>query len=104
MVTTLALCAFGLLQTFAGTDAGETCTLVEQERFGVEYWAAHRSGLLPPYRAPCNADHDLVPGWVNPAIAAGATLSAVCGAAPGTSRRIDRRRSVTGHRAAGDPL
>ncbi|MGY1671512.1 hypothetical protein [Geodermatophilus sp. SYSU D00710] len=104
MVTTLVLCAFGLLQTLAGTDAGETCTLVEYERFDVEYWAAHRSGPLPPYRAPCNADHDLVPGWVNPAIAAGAALSAVCGAAHGTSRLIDRRRSLTGHRAAKDVL
>lgn len=75
---TLALCAFGVLQAFAGLDVEETCTLVQHQEFDEGYWAAHvRSSLLPPYRTPCNAGYDMVPGWVNPAIAVSAACCAL---------------------------
>jgi hypothetical protein len=75
---TLALCAFGMTQAFTGLEVGETCTLFEEQVFDPEYWAAHRQDSpLPPYSSPCNAEYDMVPGWVNPAIAVTAALCAM---------------------------
>ncbi|MGK5111372.1 MULTISPECIES: hypothetical protein [unclassified Geodermatophilus] len=75
---TLALCAFGVTQAFTGLEVGETCTLVVEQDFDPEYSAAHgRDSPLPPYSSPCNAEYDMVPGWVTPAIAVTAALCAV---------------------------
>jgi hypothetical protein len=74
---TLALCAFGMAQAFAGLDVGETCMFGDGQDFDLEYWAVHRhDSPLPPYSSPCNAEYDRVPGWVNPAIA---VTAALCG-------------------------
>ena len=51
-------------------EVGGTCTLVEDQDFDLEHWAAHRNDVpLPPYSSPCSAGHDMVPGWADPAIA-----------------------------------
>ena len=69
------LCIFGLLMASGGLDVEESCTIepggsFNQDGFDREYWAAnHQTSLLPPYSTACNAGHDLVPWWVNPAIA-----------------------------------
>ena len=74
----LALCAFGMAQGFVGLDVGETCIFGEGQDFDLEYWAAHHhDSPLPPYSTPCNAGYDMVPGWVNPAIAVTAASCAV---------------------------
>lgn len=75
---TLALCAFGMTQTFAVPDVGDICMFGQGQDFDLEYWAAHRQDSpLPPYSSPCNAEYDRVPGWVNPTIAVTAVLCAL---------------------------
>ena len=75
---TLALCAFGMTQAFAGLDVGDTCLFGEGQDFDLQYWATHRhDSPLPPYSTPCNAEYDMVPAWVNPAIAVAAAVCAM---------------------------
>ncbi|MER5777709.1 hypothetical protein ABT144_26135 [Streptomyces sp. NPDC002039] len=72
-------------------DMGEACELTLHTRFDPE---DHVETLLPLSKT-CNADVDLVPGYVNPALAvlASATLVAAAGTAtravrlPGRSQR-----------------
>ncbi len=93
---TLALCALGLMAaTFVGLEVNETCRLEEGQDFDLEYWAAHQQGSpLPPYSAPCNAEYDMVPPWVNPAIAVSTALCAMslAGLAVGRGARWTRTR------------
>ncbi len=66
-----------MAQAFSGLEVGETCTLDDGVDFDPQYWATHRNDVpLPPYCSPCNAGHDMVPGWVNPAIAVTAACCA----------------------------
>jgi hypothetical protein len=60
----------------------------------------HLAGRHPPYTQPCNADHDLVPDRVNPAIATAAALCAVRGAGYGVSLLVAFGRAATDGRAA----
>jgi hypothetical protein len=93
---TLGLCVFGTAQSFMGLEVSETCELFEGQDFDADYWAAHqRDWPLPPYSAPCNAAYDMVPGWVNPAIAVTAAACAVSTAgfvAAGGGRRVPAER------------
>src|SRR3712207_942955 len=76
-VLTLALCAFGMTQSFVVLDVGDACLFGEGQAFDLRYWTAHRPDWpLPPYSMPCNAEYDMVPSWVNPTIA---ITAALCG-------------------------
>jgi hypothetical protein len=74
---TLALCLIGITQSFTGLEVAETCLFGDAQDFDGEYFDAHRQEWpWPPYSSPCTAEYDMVPGWVNPAIAVTAALCA----------------------------
>jgi hypothetical protein len=56
---------------FAGSlDIAESCTYQHHQQYDAAYREAHPDGYVFPVTAKCNAGYDLVPSWVNPAIAA----------------------------------
>lgn len=50
-----------------GLDEAEACGL-SGHQYDRDYAFAHRSDAFP-LRHPCNAQHDLVAGWLNPTLA-----------------------------------
>ncbi|MDI3419198.1 hypothetical protein [Streptomyces luteolus] len=61
---------------FSGAlDVGEAC-VTQQQHYDSAYRARHMDEMnqLFPLRNACNADYDLVPGWVNPAVVLCAAL------------------------------
>ncbi len=96
----LALLAW-LRGVFAGgLDVEQTCTLRHGQRFDPDYYAAHRQDWfqLFPVTNKCHAGYELVPGWVNPAVAVFFLLflvSSACLVGTATQRlrqRFDDRR------------
>lgn len=59
-----------------GLDEAEECGLSGQV-YDAGYASAHRSETFP-LSNPCNAEHDLVGGWVNPALAVLALVVVGC--------------------------
>ncbi|GAA4263585.1 hypothetical protein [Dactylosporangium darangshiense] len=56
---------------FGGSlDIAESCTYQHHQQYDAAYREAHPDGFLFPLSTKCNAGYDLVPSWVNPAIAA----------------------------------
>lgn len=97
--TLLALLAFGVT-TLVGAAAGgldivETCELAHH-RFDRDYLDQHWQDYSQffPMSQKCNADYDMVPGWVNPALVIFAVAAVTClvGAAAATTRLIRNSR------------
>lgn len=61
-------------------------------------------GQLFPMRNKCNADYDLIPGWINPALVVFAVVTVVCliGAVAATVRLIQDFRSFGPRRREND--
>ena len=78
LVVTAALCVVAVSSGWAGMQIEETCGLEHGQHFDVDHWVAHASQTRWPFSSPCNAEHDMVPSWVNPAIAVTALTSVVC--------------------------
>lgn len=64
-----------VLAWFTGLFAGglqwqKTCSYVLHQPYDDAYYSAHRADYLRlfPLSRHCNADYDLVPAWVNPAV------------------------------------
>lgn len=66
---TVAVWLRGLLST--GLNSGDVCTYSRHQPVDDAYREAHRDDWfrLFPLSNKCNADYDLVPAWVNPAVA-----------------------------------
>lgn len=71
-----ATCLVGLLYSWlsgafvGGLEVDETCQFQHRQHFDDAFWDAHHhewSTWFPLHRM-CNADYDLVPFWVNPAL------------------------------------
>nr|WSZ96936.1 hypothetical protein OH820_15810 [Streptomyces sp. NBC_00857] len=60
-----------------GLDVRETCQFVHHERYDEAYWDSHAEEFqkIFPLHNKCNAHFDMVPAWVNPAIATCAIVS-----------------------------
>lgn len=54
-----------------GLDMEETCRITHHQPYDDAYYDAHRRDYfrLFPLSNHCNADYDMVPSWVNPAVA-----------------------------------
>ena len=74
-----------------GLDDREACALSGHPYDG-DYALAHRHDLFP-LSHPCNAEHDLVHGWVNPTLAVLAVLIVGCGLTAVVLASTQRRRS-----------
>jgi hypothetical protein len=95
----LALLAFGFT-AFVGAWAGgkdidETCAAAGQaldQSYRAQHW--QEPGQFFPMHNRCNADYDLVPGWVNPALVIFAVVAVAClvGVAAATIRLIRNSR------------
>ncbi|GAA3907040.1 hypothetical protein GCM10023084_69110 [Streptomyces lacrimifluminis] len=62
-----------------GHEIDETCASVGRpmdDQYRAEHW--REPGQWFPLRNKCDADHDLVPVWVNPAVVVLALLTGVC--------------------------
>ncbi|RJQ92531.1 hypothetical protein [Amycolatopsis panacis] len=79
----------------AKLDIQEACEAAQQP-FDRAYLSQHRqdTGQLFPRHDLCNADYDLVPGWINPALVIFAVVTVACliGAAAATVRLIRNSR------------
>jgi hypothetical protein len=94
LLVLLALVATAFVGGWAGgKDIEETCAAAGQsvdQRYRAEHW--REPGRLFPMHNRCNADHDLVPGWVNPALViltvtfVGCLVAAAAGRLMGGSR------------------
>ncbi|MFJ4922344.1 hypothetical protein [Streptomyces sp. NPDC088725] len=60
-----------------GLDAAETCRFVHHVPYDDGYRGAHAEefGQIFPLHSNCNAQYDMVPAWVNPAIVSGLIIS-----------------------------
>jgi len=95
----LALVAFGVtvFSGFAasGLDIKKSCEIAHQ-RFDRAYLDQNwrETSQFFPMHSRCNADYDLVPGWVNPALVIFAVFAVAClvGAAAATVRLIRNSR------------
>lgn len=95
----LALLVFGFT-AFVGAWAGgkdidETCAAAGQtldETYRAQHW--QEPGQFFPMHNRCNADYDLVPGWVNPTLVIFAVVVVAClvGAAAATTHLIRNSR------------
>ncbi len=56
-------------------DMGETCG---EDQYDAAFVMAHQDDRPFPLHNWCNAEHDLVPSWVNPTVTGLAVLTAVC--------------------------
>ncbi|MEW2417656.1 hypothetical protein AB0953_28595 [Streptomyces sp. NPDC046866] len=65
----------GAVAGWGGMDMGETCG---EDQYDSAFVAAHQNDPLFPLHNWCNAEHDLVPSWVNPTVTGLAVLTAVC--------------------------
>ncbi len=63
-----------------GLDVQESCRLTHHQRYDSAYRLAHAGEFqrLFPLRNKCNASYDLVPAWVNPAVAACFVVAVLC--------------------------
>lgn len=99
-LTLLALLAFGLTAFVGmwsgGKDIDETCAVAHQPLDHV-YRAQHwqEPGRFFPMHDRCTADYDLVPGWINPGLAAFAVVAVTClvGLVVATVRLIVKKSS-----------
>ncbi|MEU9376021.1 hypothetical protein AB0D94_19900 [Streptomyces sp. NPDC048255] len=66
--------AVGAVAGWGGLHIGEACG----DSYDPGVVAQHLDDPLFPLHNWCNAEHDLVPSWVNPAVAGLAMASAVC--------------------------
>ncbi|WP_236240794.1 hypothetical protein [Streptomyces sp. CC228A] len=88
LLGTVVLYLWGLLHLFT-LDTAETCALYHHQPYD---WEAVRAGQsLLPLSAPCNASYDMVPGYVNPGLAAGVAGTA---GAVAMAVRARRKRAV----------
>lgn len=69
LVLTAGVWFYGLLST--GLDVEETCTVRHHQPYDDAFREAHRAKWfrLFPLSSKCNAGYELVPSWVNPAVA-----------------------------------
>ncbi|MFF0145867.1 hypothetical protein ATK36_1004 [Amycolatopsis sulphurea] len=78
-----------------GLDSQEKREAVHQQ-YDREYLNQHsqESGQFFPMHEWCNADYDVVPGWINPALVIFAVVTVACliGAAAATVRLIRNSR------------
>ncbi|MDQ8703950.1 hypothetical protein RCO28_15815 [Streptomyces sp. LHD-70] len=101
-VATAPVAFLGLLVSwsvgaFSGAlDVGEAC-VTQQQHYDSAYRAQHAAEMNQPFplRNACNADYDLVPGWVNPAVVLFAALlvASLSVLAAGFVRLLLNRRS-----------
>ncbi|MFD2077491.1 hypothetical protein SAMN05421678_1122 [Actinopolymorpha cephalotaxi] len=77
-----------------GLDVPEECGLSGHIYDG-DYALAHRSDMFP-LSHPCNAEHDLVSGWVNPTLAVLTLLMVGCAATAVVLALRRRRRPPAG--------
>jgi hypothetical protein len=73
-VLTATAFAVGAFAGWGGMDIGETCG----DSYDGVFREEHFNDPLFPLHNWCNAEHDLVPSWVNPTVAGLAVVSAVC--------------------------
>ncbi|MFD8984408.1 hypothetical protein [Streptomyces sp. NPDC059564] len=72
-VVAAAVFAFGVLSGW-GNVTGAVCG----DSYDTEFALQHVNDPLFPLHNWCNAEHDLVPSWVNPTVAGLAGLSVIC--------------------------
>ncbi|PTA45680.1 hypothetical protein [Micromonospora sp. RP3T] len=79
-----------------GLDIEEACRFPHHQPFDDAYYEAHRRDYfrLFPLSQRCNADYDLVAGWVNPTVAVLAVL--LVASLGGLARAVTRRRRSSG--------
>lgn len=95
LLVLLALLATAFVGGWAGgKDIDEACAAAGQvvdQRYRAEHW--REPGRLFPMHNRCNADHDLVPGWVNPALVILAVAFVGCLVAAAASRLMGGSRA-----------
>ncbi|CAL9573061.1 hypothetical protein SUDANB15_04842 [Streptomyces sp. enrichment culture] len=82
-----------------GLDVGESCAYLHHQHYDQDYRSSHAEELdrLFPLSNKCNADYDLVPAWVNPAVVVCAAVFLVAAAVLvrfGVARLTGSRRST----------
>ncbi|WP_146069210.1 hypothetical protein [Arthrobacter sp. ZGTC412] len=91
---------FGILT--GGLDDQETCGIRHQQHYDREYRKAHPEHAgrnIFPLSNKCNADYDMVPFWMNPAVVGFALLAVGAFTVPPLRDRT-RRKHPGGPRAA----
>lgn len=71
LLAAVAVWGYGFVEGSGGNEIDETCQMVHGQVFDRDYRHREWKGPQPlyPLHNMCNEDYDLVPGWINPAVA-----------------------------------